>query len=109
MKTALHPFENRKTTLFAHASEFGGKLDARWRNTERPRARCPACEAGLSIMGEDRPVHDRHFRTVPEPAPAHSRILPITNTHSSPIRIQILFAAKCCVNCFLKTGVTTTR
>ena len=61
MKTARHPFEYRKTTLGAYAAEFGGKLDRRWLGKERPRARCPACETGFSVVGEDTINFSYHF------------------------------------------------
>ncbi|MBE7562191.1 hypothetical protein H7F10_04300 [Acidithiobacillus sp. HP-6] len=62
MKTALHPYNDRKeVTVQAYTAEFGPKLDSHGRHRERPNARCPGCLEPLIIRGNDRPLQDQIF------------------------------------------------
>lgn len=66
MKTAVHPEMDIEISVADYFAQFGGKHEARWGKDGRPRARCPACLKDMQVIGEDRPVHDRLFKHMPD-------------------------------------------
>jgi hypothetical protein len=66
MKTAFDPFIDEIIDVPEFFKRYGTKHDPKWETTERPRARCTACQRPTRFNDENRPAFDQGFAHMPD-------------------------------------------